>query len=103
MNDRRFLTVLNDALAGMPSSPLEAGAGRTEAEAIHLWADFLRLCVKKGVSVGDPRWHVLEVHRAAGRVRFRLPSPSRERAQTPDDFSVGLALLMAVLHPDESH
>jgi hypothetical protein len=101
MNDRRFLAVLNQVASSMASAPLEPQSGRSEAEAIRVWADFLKCCVEKGVSVGDPRWRVLEVHRVGGRPRFRLPSAERQVEETRDDFSVGLALLMGVLHPED--
>jgi hypothetical protein len=100
MNNHRFLTILNDVAASMASAPLEPAAGRSEAEAVQMWAEFLRRCVEAGVSVGDPRWKLLEVHRAGGKNRFRLPSGAQVAGETRDDFSVGLALLMSVLHPD---
>jgi hypothetical protein len=101
MNDRRFLAILNQVAAAMASAPLAPAAGRSEAEAIRMWAEFLERCTKKGVSIGDPRWRNLEVHRVAGRPRFRLPSGDQPGAGTRDDFGVGLALLMGVLHPDD--
>lgn len=101
MNDRRFLTILNQVASSMASAPLEPASGRSEAEAIGVWADFLKRCVEEGVSVGDPRWRDLEVHRVGGRLRFRLPSVERTKDEVRDDFSVGLALLMGVLHPDD--
>ncbi len=102
MNDRRFLTILNQVASSMAAAPLEPGAGRTEAEAVGIWAEFLKHCVEKGVSVGDPRWRLLEAHRVGGRPRFRLPTTEQPKGDTRDDFSVGLALLMGVLHPDDS-
>jgi len=101
MNDRRFLTILNQVASSMASAPLEPAAGRSEAEAIGVWADFLKRCVEKDVTVGDPRWRELEVHRVGGRLRFRLPSTAGTKDEVRDDFSVGLALLMGVLHPDD--
>jgi hypothetical protein len=101
MNNQRFVTILNDVAASMSSAPLEPAAGRSEADAVQVWAEFLRRCVEAGVSVGDPRWRLLEVHRSAGRRRFRLPAGGRTPAETQDDFSVGLALLMSVLHPED--
>jgi hypothetical protein len=103
MNNQRFLSVLNDAAAAMASAPLEPSAGRSEADAIQVWAEFLRKCVAAGVSVGDPRWKLLEVHRVGGRPRFRLPAGGQPAPETKDDFSVGLTLLMSVLHPDEEN
>lgn len=101
MNNHRFVTILNDVAASMASAPLEPAAGRSEADAVQTWAEFLRRCVEAGVSVGDPRWRLLEVHRAGGKRRFRLPAAGHAPVETQDDFSVGLALLMSVLHPDE--
>lgn len=101
MNNPRFVSVLNDVAASMASAPLEPSADRSEADAVQLWAEFLRKCVAAGVSVGDPRWKLLEVHRVGGRPRFRLPAGGEPRGETRDDFSVGLTLLMSVLHPDE--
>jgi hypothetical protein len=101
MNDRRFLEILNDVAASMALAPLEPTAGRGEADVIQMWAEFLRHCVEKGVSVGDPRWRLLELNRVAGRPRFNLPAGERAEPETRDDFSVGLALLMGVLHPDD--
>jgi hypothetical protein len=101
MNDRRFLSILNQVASSMAAAPLEPGAARSEAEAIRIWADFLKHCVEKGVSVGDPRWPLLEAHRVGGRPRFKLPSAREPKEEPRDDFSVGLALLMGVLHPDD--
>jgi len=100
MNDKRFLSVLNQVAATIPAL-LEPSSGRSEADAITVWAEFLKRCVEKGVSVGDPRWRVLEAHRVGGKPRFRLPSTEPMQEETRDDFSVGLALLMGVLHLDD--
>jgi|RhiMethySRZTD1v2_1073278.scaffolds.fasta_scaffold1040085_2 hypothetical protein len=101
MNDKRFLSVLNQVAATMTPALLEPSSGRSEADAITVWAEFLKRCVEKGVSVGDPRWRVLEAHRVGGKPRFRLPSTEPLQEETRDDFSVGLALLMGVLHLDD--
>jgi hypothetical protein len=101
MNDRRFLSILNQVAESLAFAPLEPAAGRSEADAIRMWALFLKQCVERGVTVGDPRWRVLEVRRVAGRPRFRLPDAARAKTEPRDDFSVGLALLMGVLHADE--
>ena len=55
MNDRRFLSTLNQVAESMGFAPLEPASGRSEAEAIRMWAEFLKHCVERGVSVGDPR------------------------------------------------
>ena len=101
MNDKRFLAILNQVAASMTPAPLEPSVSRSEAEAIALWADFLKRCVAQGVSVGDPRWRSLEAHRVGGRPRFGLPEFGQTVDDARDDFGVGLALLMGVLHPDE--
>lgn len=101
MNDRRFLGILNQVSGSMATNPLEWSTGRGEAEVIAGWAEFLTRCVAKGVSVGDPRWRLLEASRVGGRPRFRLPQSERRTEMPRDDFSVGLALLMSVLHPDD--
>ena len=87
----------------MEAGPLESSPGRREADAIQAWAGFLRSCVERGVSVGDPRWRLLEIRRTAGRPRFALPEddpPATPGAES--DFGVGLALLMAMLTRDDS-
>ena len=101
MNDRRFLSILNQVAESMAFAPLEPAGGRSEAEAIRMWAEFLKHCVERDVSVGDPRWRKLEVPRVGGKPRFRLPSEESSKPETRDDFSVGLALLMGVLHADD--
>ena len=101
MNDRRFLSILNEVAESMGFAPLEPASGRSEAEAVRMWAEFLKHCVERGVSVGDPRWRALEVHRVGGRPRFHLPSQEGAQAETRDDFSVGLALLIGMLNPDD--
>jgi hypothetical protein len=101
MNNQQFITILNSVATAMKSAPLQPVAGRSEAEAVELWAEFLRRCVAQGVSVGDPRWGLLEVRRAGGKPRFQLPAGGAPAAEMRDDFSVGLALLMSVLHPDD--
>jgi len=98
MNDRRFLTILNEVAGEMQTGLLEANPGRREAEAIQAWAEFLGSCVSRGVSVGDPRWRLLEVRRVAGRPRFALPEADRPAPPGAEsDFGVGLALLMSML------
>jgi hypothetical protein len=98
MNDRRFLTILNEVAAELETGLLDASPGRRESEAIQAWAGFLRSCVERGVSVGDPRWRLLEIRRTAGRPRFALPEADRPAAaEAESDFGVGLALLMAML------
>jgi hypothetical protein len=101
MNDRRFVSILNQVASSMEPTPLGAAPGRSETEAIQLWADFLRRCVESGVSVGDPRWRRLEVQRAGGKSSFRLPDRAAPRVEPEEDLSVGLTLLMAMLHPDD--
>ncbi len=101
MNDKRFLAVLNQVAATMTPAPLEPSSARGEAEAIGLWAEFLKRCVENGVSVGDPRWRVLEAHRVGGKPHFRLPTTDQPQEETRDEFVVGLALLMGVLHPED--
>jgi hypothetical protein len=101
MNDQHFLSTLNQVASSMGFAPLEPASDRSEAEAIRMWAEFLKHCVDRGVSVGDPRWRTLEVRRVGGRPRFQLPSAESSTPETRDDFSVGLALLMGVLHPEE--
>jgi hypothetical protein len=101
MNNQRFLAIVNRVASSMASAPLAPAAGRGEAEAVRIWAEFLRRCSAHGVSVGDPRWKLLEVHRVGGTPRFRLPAGGKSKPDTKDDFSVGLALLMSVLHPEE--
>jgi len=83
MNDKRFLSVLNQVAATMTPALLEPSSGRSEADAITVWAEFL------------------EAHRVGGKPRFRLPSTEPLQEETRDDFSVGLALLMGVLHLDD--
>ena len=103
MTDQRFIRILNQVAGGMKVSPLAPSSRRSETETVQLWAEFLSKCVARGITVGDPRWKRLELHRIGGRLRFGLPDggdePTRE---TRDDFSVGLALLMSVLHPEDS-
>ena len=101
MNNQRFVTILNQVADSMASAPLAPALGRSEADAVKLWAEFLGRCVEKGVEVGDPRWKRLEVHRSGAKLRFRLPAGGPAQAEPRDDFSVGLALLMAVLHPED--
>lgn len=79
MNDQRFLSILNQVAESMAFAPLEPASGRSEAEAIGMWAEFLKHCVERGVTVGDPRWRSLEAHRVAGRP---VPDVHRRRRET---------------------
>lgn len=101
MNDRRFLAILNQAAESMAWAPLEHSERQSEADAVQTWAEFLRRCVERGVSVGDPRWSLLEAHRVGARPKFRLPAEGEKEPDAKDDFSVGLTLLMGVLHPED--
>jgi hypothetical protein len=104
MNDRRFLAILNDVAGEMGPQLFDPGAGPGDARAVATWARFLHACVARGVMVGDRRWHALELRSVAGRPRFALPESGGDaQPDSAGDFSVGLALLMAMLgREDES-
>jgi len=103
MTDQRFISILNQVAASMTASPLDPSLHQSDTAAVQRWAEFLGKCVSRGVTVGDPRWKRLEVQRMGGRLRFRLPDAGDEPTEeTRDDFSVGLALLMSVLDPEDT-
>ncbi len=99
MDDARFLSILNSALAES-GVDLSAPASPSDPAAVAAWAAFLRRCVSQGISIADPRWAGLEV-RGAGKRRALALSPGSEpgpqQAGGETDFRVGLALLMAML------
>jgi len=101
MTDRRFLSILNQVAGAMGSELFEPGGTSGDAAAIAAWARFLQSCVERGISVGDTRWRILEMKRTGGRARFSLPGTGDDSARGAGDFSVGLALLMAMLGRDE--
>ena len=101
MENTRFLAILNLALheSGLD---LAAPASPTDPAAVAAWADFLRRCVARGVSISDPRWRALEMRSAAGAHRLVLVASPAEADTSADggaDFTLGLSLLMSLLGP----
>ena len=95
MDDRVFVTTLNEILEKRQFvlPPLEAEA--PSADTLRTWADFLEICVRRGIRLSDPRWSQLAISRSIPFTVFELHG--ERAAESQDDFPVGLQLLMGLL------
>jgi hypothetical protein len=103
MDDARFISVLNRSLTES-GLDLSAPASPGDPKVVTAWADFLRRCAAAGVSIADPRWRELEIRRSGGTTSLVMRrSGSSRTADTTDDFTLGLSLLMSMLErePDK--
>lgn len=103
MDDARFLAIINRALRES-TVDLAAPASPSDPRAVAAWADFLRRCVARGISIADPRWRDLVLRSTEGRPGLVLASEGRTRAgdaqEDGADFTLGLSLLMSLLGTD---
>lgn len=98
MNDDQFLRNINRITAeNRLSLPVIGGAQAPSAE-VSAWAQFLELCVKKGIKISDPRWRRLSFAKQKPVTVFELQGKSSEPTDT--DFRVGLQLLIGMLEKD---
>ena len=106
MTDAQFLTTLNTITQDHKLKlPLLTADKTPTSDDVAVWASCLQLCVKKGISISDPRWKRVKVKRTARNFTiFELEKPSDE--EPDEDFKVGLQLLMGMMdqyeHPNGS-
>lgn len=91
-----FISKLNEIVQKNRLNLPVLGAGEPSSEDIVRWAHFFELCVKKGFSLGDPRWKRLVVTRREPHTIFALEGGLEAPPDT--DFRVGLQLLLGGLH-----
>lgn len=91
-----FITKLNEIVQKNRLNLPILTAAEQSGEDIIRWAQFLELCVKKGISLGDARWRRLIVTRREPHTIFALEGGLEAPPDT--DFRVGLQLLLGGLH-----
>ena len=97
MDDKAFVSHLNDiARQNAFKLPLLGQNETPDGEFLADWAKFLELCVKKGISLADPRWEQLRVEGETSHTHFAL-SATGTMSRSDEDFRVGLQLLMGML------
>ena len=98
MDDKQFLTRLNQVSAEYNLQLPAITESPPSEEVVRVWAGFLHLCVKRGIMLSDPRWERITVLRDKPVTVFELPGATPRRKD--DDFKVGLQLLMGMLDHD---
>ena len=99
MNDDQFLKNVNRITAEHGLALPMIGDTQSGGDEVSAWAEFLELCVKKGIKMSDPRWRRLAVARQKPVTVFELQGPSS--GPTDTDFRVGLQLLIGMLEQDQ--
>jgi hypothetical protein len=97
MTDAQFLTTLNAITQEHRLKlPLLSADKTPTSDDVAAWANCLQLCIKKGISLSDPRWKRVRVGRTTKTCTiFELEETAE---QEPDeDFKVGLQLLMGMM------
>ncbi|NIM19960.1 MAG: hypothetical protein GTO51_06920 [Candidatus Latescibacteria bacterium] len=96
MNDSQFISILNSITRKHRLKlPLLRADEPPSSEAISIWANCLKLCMKQGISLSDSRWKRVTIQDGEKCTTFSL-----EKSPEPlpdDDFRVGLQLLMGLL------
>jgi hypothetical protein len=100
MDDGLFLAKLNQiSKEHHLKIPLLTSDEPPTSEEITNWASFVESCVKRGVSMGDPRWKRVTIESRVPHTTFSLEGGCEE---PPDrDFRVGLQLFLGILERDE--
>jgi len=101
MTDAQFLATLNTITQNHKLKlPLLTADKAPTSDDVAVWASCLQLCVKRGISISDPRWKRVKVKRT-GRdfTIFELDKPTDE--EPDEDFKVGLQLLMGMMNQYE--
>lgn len=102
MDDRRFLSILNESMDECGLDPYRP-VSPDDPAAVAAWAGFLSRCMSRGISITDTRWSRLELRRRQGGATIILP-PGTGRRPDPEsssqDFRVGLSLLISMLGDD---
>lgn len=98
MNDDQFLKNINRITAEHGLRLPMIGDAQPPGAEVSAWAEFLEVCVKKGIKISDPRWRRLSFAKQEPVTVFELQGPSLEPSDT--DFRVGLQLLIGMLEKD---
>jgi hypothetical protein len=98
MEDEQFIACINKIAAENRLRLPVIDESSPTGEAISAWADFLQLCVKRGIMLSDPRWERVTIGKHKPVTVFELHGTSAERRDS--DFRVGLQLLMGMLDKD---
>jgi hypothetical protein len=100
MDDELFINKLNEIVEKHNLKLPVLDSSEPLTGEISAWVRFLELCVKKGISLGDPRWRRLTVTRRDPHTVFSLEGGLEAPPDT--DFRVGLQLLLSGLHDGNS-
>lgn len=98
MDDTLFVTKLNAIVREHGFDLPRADAQEPSVAQVESWAAFLRECVKRGIKLSDPRWQRISMTQGDGEAQFLI---TQNEPEEDDDFRVGLALLMGMLHPSD--
>ena len=62
MDDKKFISRLNQILLENDLTlPLIDGNNAGDGAVVSSWANFLRICVKRGIALSDPRWERVSI------------------------------------------
>lgn len=103
-DDRQFLKIINDIAReqGFVLPALDKNSSPS-SDVVSTWATFLQACVRQGITLSDTRWERIVVNQRRRTSVFSLtagPGGEVARADDPEDFRVGLQLLMGMLFSD---
>lgn len=98
MDDERFITTVNRITSENRLRLPVIDESPPSGDTISAWAEFLQLCVKRGIKLSDPRWSRVTIDKHKPTTVFELQGPAVERSDP--DFRVGLQLLMGMLEKD---
>ena len=98
MDDERFITTVNRITSENRLRLPVIDESPPSGDTISAWAEFLQLCVKRGIKLSDTRWARVTIDSHKPTTVFELQGSSGDRSDP--DFRVGLQLLMGMLEKD---
>lgn len=98
MEDEQFIAHINKIAADNKFRLPVIDESPPSEKAISAWAEFLKICMKHGIKLSDPRWERVTIGKHRPVTVFELQGVSSEPPDT--DFRVGLQLLMGMLEQD---
>jgi len=100
MDDDVFVTKLNEISRDQHLKlPTLRGKELPTSAFLDRWGLFLEACVKKGLSLVDPRWKRLTVHSNSPHAYFSLEGDDPDHVD--HDFRLGLQLLVSMMGGSE--
>jgi hypothetical protein len=98
MNDTQFLRNINRIASEHHLKLPVINDSNPPGTAVSAWAEFLELCVKKGIKISDPRWRRVAFVTQEPVTVFELKGEDSEPGD--HDFRVGLQLLIGMLEQE---